>query len=55
MVAARPSIRPVSIEPGFVATADGSALIAAGETRVICTASVRQGAALDGGPGHAAG
>ncbi|MFN8159503.1 MAG: ribonuclease PH [Solirubrobacterales bacterium] len=33
-------IRPVSIEPGFVATADGSALITMGETRVICTASV---------------
>jgi ribonuclease PH len=33
-------IRPVSIEPGFVATADGSALIAVGETKVICTASV---------------
>jgi ribonuclease PH len=33
-------IRPVSIEPGYVATADGSALISIGETRVICTASV---------------
>ena len=33
-------IRPVSIEPGYVATADGSALITAGETKVICTASV---------------
>jgi ribonuclease PH len=32
--------RPVTIEPGFVRTADGSALISAGETRVICTASV---------------
>ena len=32
-------LRPVSIEPGFVATADGSALIAVGETKVICTAS----------------
>jgi ribonuclease PH len=33
-------IRPVTIEPEFVATADGSALIAIGGTRVICTASV---------------
>jgi ribonuclease PH len=33
-------IRPTSIEPGFVRTADGSALISQGETRVICTASV---------------
>ena len=33
-------LRPVAIEPGFVATADGSALIAVGETKVICTASV---------------
>jgi ribonuclease PH len=33
-------IRPVAIEPGFVATADGSALISIGETKVICTASV---------------
>ena len=33
-------IRPVSIEPGYVATADGSALISVGETKVICTASV---------------
>ncbi len=33
-------LRPVSIEPGFVRTADGSALIEMGGTRVICTASV---------------
>jgi ribonuclease PH len=33
-------LRPVMIEPGFVRTADGSALISQGETRVICTASV---------------
>jgi ribonuclease PH len=32
--------RPIAIEPGFVRTADGSALISQGETRVICTASV---------------
>jgi ribonuclease PH len=36
-------LRPVSIEPGFVATATGSALITAGETRVICTASHTEG------------
>jgi ribonuclease PH len=34
--------RPISIEPGFVRTASGSALISAGETRVICTASVQE-------------
>jgi len=33
-------IRPISIDPGFVDTADGSALISLGRTRVICTASV---------------
>jgi ribonuclease PH len=36
-------LRPVSIEPGFVRTATGSVLIAAGETRVICTASRQEG------------
>jgi ribonuclease PH len=35
-------LRPVQIEPGFVRTATGSALISAGETRVICTASVEE-------------
>ena len=34
-------LRPVTIEPGFVRTAAGSALISMGETRVICTASVQ--------------
>ncbi len=34
--------RPVTIEPGFVRTATGSALISVGETRVICTASVQE-------------
>ncbi len=34
------ALRPVTIEPGFVRTATGSALISVGETRVICTASV---------------
>jgi ribonuclease PH len=32
----------VTIEPGFVRTATGSALIACGGTRVICTASVEE-------------
>jgi ribonuclease PH len=36
-------LRPVTIAPGFVATATGSALISAGETRVICTASHTEG------------
>jgi ribonuclease PH len=35
-------LRPVTIEPGFVRTASGSALISIGETRVICTASVQE-------------
>jgi ribonuclease PH len=35
-------LRPTRIEPGFVATAAGSALISQGETRVICTASVQE-------------
>jgi ribonuclease PH len=34
--------RPITIEPGFVSTADGSALISQGGTRVICTASVNE-------------
>src|ERR1700734_3835788 len=34
-------MRPITIEPGFVRTATGSALISVGETRVICTASVQ--------------
>lgn len=33
-------MRPIEIEPGFVRSATGSALISVGETRVICTASV---------------
>lgn len=33
-------IRAVVIEPGFISTAAGSALISCGGTRVICTASV---------------
>jgi ribonuclease PH len=32
-------LRPVAIEPGFMRTATGSALISLGQTRVICTAS----------------
>jgi ribonuclease PH len=36
------AIRPTTIEPGFVRTATGSALISVGETRVICTASVQE-------------
>jgi ribonuclease PH len=35
-------LRPVTIEPGFVRSAHGSALIACGGTRVICTASVQE-------------
>src|ERR1700753_1424005 len=39
---AAPDIRPVTIDPGFVESADGSALISVGRTRVICTASVSE-------------
>jgi ribonuclease PH len=35
-------LRATTIEPGFVRTARGSALISSGETRVICTASVQE-------------
>jgi ribonuclease PH len=35
-------MRPVEIETGFVRTANGSALISVGETRVICTASIQE-------------
>ncbi len=35
-------LRDVAIQPGFVRTATGSALISAGETRVICTASAQE-------------
>jgi ribonuclease PH len=37
------ALRPVTIEPGFVRTASGSALISMGETRIICTASAQTG------------
>ena len=36
-------LRPVVIEPGFVSSATGSALISCGGTRVICTASIAEG------------
>ncbi len=35
-------MRPVNIVPDFVSTAEGSALIEIGNTRVICTASVEE-------------
>ena len=35
--------RPLTLVPDFVETADGSCLITAGRTRVICTASVEEG------------
>jgi ribonuclease PH len=35
-------LRPTTIEPGFMRTATGSALISIGETRVICTASAQE-------------
>jgi len=36
-------LRPVSITPDFINTAEGSALIEIGNTRVICTASIEEG------------
>ncbi len=43
-------LRPVTIVPGFLKNADGSALIEWGDTRVLCTASLeeRQPAFLNG-------
>src|ERR1700733_15253338 len=35
-------LRPVSIVPDFITTAEGSALIEVGNTRVICTASIEE-------------
>src|SRR5271165_6770197 len=35
-------LRPTTIEPGFMRTATGSALVSVGETRVICTASAQE-------------
>jgi ribonuclease PH len=35
-------MRPVKIIPGFINTAEGSALIEVGNTRVICTASIEE-------------
>ena len=35
-------LRPISVTPGFVRTATGSALFAQGGTRVICTASAQE-------------
>jgi ribonuclease PH len=35
-------IRPVNIIPDFISTAEGSALIEMGNTRVICTASIEE-------------
>src|SRR5689334_19970897 len=35
-------MRPVSITPDFISTAEGSVLIEVGNTRVICTASVEE-------------
>ncbi len=36
-------LRPFSLQPDYVSTAEGSVLIAMGETRVLCNASVEQG------------
>lgn len=37
------ALRPVRITPGFIATAEGSVLIEAGNTRVLCNATVDTG------------
>jgi ribonuclease PH len=36
-------LRPLDLQPDFVATADGSVLLSIGRTRVICTATVEEG------------
>ena len=35
-------LRPVTITPNFISTAEGSVLIEVGNTRVICTASIEE-------------
>src|SRR5437763_1965838 len=35
-------IRPINIIPDYIATAEGSALIEIGNTRVICTATIEE-------------
>src|SRR5207237_6813767 len=35
-------MRPVNIVPNYISTAEGSALIEVGNTRVICTASIEE-------------
>jgi ribonuclease PH len=37
------ALRPVRLTPNFVATAEGSVLIEAGNTRVLCNATIEQG------------
>src|SRR5258708_3457829 len=37
------SLRTIRITPGYIAMAEGSVLIEAGNTRVLCNASVEQG------------
>lgn len=39
---AEDQIRPITITPGFIKNADGSALIEMGDTRVICTAKLEE-------------
>src|SRR4051794_24450329 len=36
-------LRPVSLTPDYVATAEGSVLISIGHTRVLCNATIEQG------------
>ena len=36
-------LRPVTLTPDYVATAEGSVLISIGHTRVLCNATVEQG------------
>ena len=36
------ALRPLTLEPGWAPYAEGSCLIAAGHTRVLCTASVAE-------------
>jgi ribonuclease PH len=40
---AHAQLRPVTIEPNYLATAEGSALICIGHTRVLCAATVEDG------------
>ena len=48
-------LRPLDLQPDFVATAHGSVLFSIGRTRVICTATIEEGVAKHHDHLHAGG